>query len=92
MEVDEQQSNFHDDFTTASQWEIFIARIEEAIYDWKLPQLRPDSKSSKKNIFQAEGKLESIETTLTFSGDYSHIDFCFFRLNSNILSCVYVYI
>jgi hypothetical protein len=69
MEVDEQQSNFHDDFTTASQWEIFIARIEEAIYDWKLPQLKPDSKSSKKNIFQAEGKLESIETTITFSGD-----------------------
>ena len=69
MEVDEQQSNFHDDFTTASQWEIFIARIEEAIYDWKLPQLKPDSKSSKKNIYQAEGKLESIETTITFSGD-----------------------
>jgi hypothetical protein len=69
MEVDEQQSNFHDDFTTASQWEIFIARIEEAIYEWKLPQLKPDSKSSKKNIFQAEGKLESIETTITFSGD-----------------------
>lgn len=27
---------YHVDFTTASEWEVFIARIEEIIQEWKL--------------------------------------------------------
>lgn len=28
---------FNQDFTTATRWEIFIARLEEIVYEWKLP-------------------------------------------------------
>ncbi|XP_076283698.1 RAB3 GTPase activating protein subunit 1 [Lasioglossum baleicum] len=28
---------YHHDFTTASEWEVFIARLEEIIHEWKLP-------------------------------------------------------
>lgn len=34
-EIDEYDI-YHQDFTTASEWEIFIARIEEIIKDWRL--------------------------------------------------------
>lgn len=27
---------YHVDFTTASEWEVFIARIEEILQQWKL--------------------------------------------------------
>ena len=27
---------YHHDFTTASEWEVFIARLEEVIHEWKL--------------------------------------------------------
>lgn len=33
-EIDESEF-YHQDFTTASEWEIFIARIEETIQEWK---------------------------------------------------------
>ncbi|XP_078043927.1 RAB3 GTPase activating protein subunit 1 isoform X2 [Augochlora pura] len=28
---------YHHDFTTASEWEVFVARIEEIMHEWKLP-------------------------------------------------------
>nr|XP_033333565.1 rab3 GTPase-activating protein catalytic subunit isoform X1 [Megalopta genalis] len=28
---------YHHDFTTASEWEVFIARLEEIMHEWKLP-------------------------------------------------------
>ncbi|KAK0083783.1 hypothetical protein PV325_008241 [Microctonus aethiopoides] len=31
---------YHHDFTTASEWEVFIARLEEIIHEWKLPQTK----------------------------------------------------
>ncbi|XP_066597838.1 rab3 GTPase-activating protein catalytic subunit [Prorops nasuta] len=31
---------YHHDFTTASEWEIFIARLEEIIHQWKLPNTK----------------------------------------------------
>ncbi|KAJ8680941.1 hypothetical protein QAD02_016728 [Eretmocerus hayati] len=31
----------HHDFTTASEWEVFIARIEEIIHEWKLVHTKP---------------------------------------------------
>ncbi|XP_059472784.1 rab3 GTPase-activating protein catalytic subunit [Neocloeon triangulifer] len=67
MDVDDQQGNWHDDFTTASQWEMFIARIEEAIYDWKLPQLKAEDHRFRKSSHQVDGKLEYAETNLQFS-------------------------
>lgn len=31
---------YHHDFTTASEWEVFVARLEEIIHEWKLPQTK----------------------------------------------------
>ncbi|KAG5330920.1 RB3GP protein, partial [Acromyrmex heyeri] len=31
---------YHHDFTTVSEWEVFIARIEELIHEWKLPHMK----------------------------------------------------
>lgn len=30
---------YHHDFTTASEWEVFVARLEEIMHEWKLPQV-----------------------------------------------------
>lgn len=34
VELDETEF-YHQDFTTATDWEVFIARLEEIIYEWK---------------------------------------------------------
>lgn len=55
-EIDEGEF-YHQDFTTASEWEIFIARMEEVIHDWE--------KQDRKNEGDAAGdwsiKLERIQ-------------------------------
>lgn len=40
-EIDESEF-YHQDFTTASEWEIFIARLEEIIHQWKVEDLKSD--------------------------------------------------
>lgn len=40
-EIDEGEF-YHHDFTTASEWEIFIARMEEILHEWKLQETRND--------------------------------------------------
>lgn len=32
------EDTYHHDFTTASEWEVFVARLEEIIREWKLPR------------------------------------------------------
>lgn len=34
-EIDEYDI-YHQDFTTVSEWEVFVARIEEVLIDWRL--------------------------------------------------------
>lgn len=34
VELDETEF-YHQDFTTATDWEVFIARLEEVIYEWR---------------------------------------------------------
>ncbi|XP_011173080.1 rab3 GTPase-activating protein catalytic subunit [Solenopsis invicta] len=31
---------YHHDFTTVSEWEVFIARLEEIMHEWKLPHTK----------------------------------------------------
>ncbi|GBO17283.1 hypothetical protein AVEN_17853-1, partial [Araneus ventricosus] len=39
MSSEEDQDVFEiTDFTTASEWERFISKIEEVFHEWKLPQ------------------------------------------------------
>lgn len=47
----ESEDIYHYDFTTASELEIFIARLEELIQEWKLPQ-KPTEQPLKKNDFK----------------------------------------
>lgn len=36
-EVNDESEFFNQDFTTATRWEVFNARIDEIIHEWKLP-------------------------------------------------------
>ncbi|XP_015108534.1 rab3 GTPase-activating protein catalytic subunit isoform X2 [Diachasma alloeum] len=40
MENVEIEDFYHHDFTTATEWEVFIARLEEIMHEWKLPQMK----------------------------------------------------
>ncbi|KAI4464157.1 rab3 gtpase-activating protein catalytic subunit [Holotrichia oblita] len=42
-EIDEAEF-YHQDFTTASEWEIFISRIEEVIREWKIQETKDSDK------------------------------------------------
>ncbi|CAH2104410.1 unnamed protein product [Euphydryas editha] len=44
-EIDE-YAIYHQDFTTASDWEVFISRIEEVVFEWHLTKSKMPKKSS----------------------------------------------
>ncbi|XP_049869275.1 rab3 GTPase-activating protein catalytic subunit [Pectinophora gossypiella] len=54
-EIDEYDI-YHQDFTTVSEWEVFIARIEEVLNEWKLPKLKlgKPTKYTKKWLSKTE--------------------------------------
>lgn len=54
------------DFSTASEWEIFIARLEEIILEWKLhlEKIGPPLKNNELSTGEWEIKSE----TATFAG------------------------
>lgn len=35
-----EQNVYHHDFTTTTEWEVFIAKLEEIIQEWKLPDVK----------------------------------------------------
>lgn len=45
-EIDETEF-YHQDFTTASEWEIFISRIEEVIREWKIDESKGCDKETQ---------------------------------------------
>lgn len=57
---------YHYDFTTASELEIFIARLEEIIQEWRLPQKPLDPPLQKDDFINAEWCFST--ETLTFAG------------------------
>lgn len=50
-EIDESEF-YHQDFTTASEWEIFIARMEEIINQWKTEDLKNESPVETQSIWE----------------------------------------
>lgn len=62
----EEQDGYHYDFTTASEWEIFIARLEEIIHDWKVAHMPLKSPLKHMELFSSswETKIEN----LSFAG------------------------
>lgn len=45
---------FQQDFTTASEWEIFNARLEEIFHEWKLPYAEPGQQLSAHELSTVE--------------------------------------
>lgn len=45
---------YHHDFTTASEWEIFIARMEEILHDWKMHDTKNESLLENEWQFKTE--------------------------------------
>ncbi|XP_068620791.1 rab3 GTPase-activating protein catalytic subunit [Battus philenor] len=68
-EIDEYDI-YHQDFTTVSEWEVFIARLEEVINEWHLSKSKLVKRSSdytKKWITKSEEiKFHGIVFTLTY--------------------------
>lgn len=49
-EIDENEF-YHQDFTTASEWEIFVARMEEIIHQWKVDEIKNDEVVESKDVW-----------------------------------------
>lgn len=68
-EIDEYDI-YHQDFTTVSEWEVFVARLEEVINEWHLTKSKLPKRSSeytKKWITKSEDiKLRGIHFTLSY--------------------------
>ncbi|KAF5293111.1 hypothetical protein FQA39_LY13721 [Lamprigera yunnana] len=60
-EIDE--SDFFQDFTTASEWELFVARLEEILHQWKVDNLKSDD--TVKSVVK-EGKWNIKKESLQF--------------------------
>lgn len=69
-EIDEYDI-YHQDFTTASEWEVLIARLEEIIVEWNLSKAklsRSYSEYTKKWIAKSEDiKFRGLSFTLTYN-------------------------
>ncbi|XP_045512075.1 rab3 GTPase-activating protein catalytic subunit isoform X2 [Pieris brassicae] len=68
-EIDEYDI-YHQDFTTASEWEVFIARLEEVMQEWHLPTsklAKQFSDYTKKWLTKTEDiKLHGLDFRLTY--------------------------
>ncbi|OQV15204.1 Rab3 GTPase-activating protein catalytic subunit [Hypsibius exemplaris] len=59
------------DFTTASDWERFIARLEDAIHDWKLPRSLPETTFLKDSF--VTGKWKECNSDITDVPDFEYL-------------------
>lgn len=57
-EIDDNEF-FQQDFTTASEWEIFNARLEEIFHEWKLPFVETQKPLEQNQLFRAEWEVKS---------------------------------
>ncbi|KAL0273699.1 UNVERIFIED_CONTAM: hypothetical protein PYX00_006319 [Menopon gallinae] len=74
----ENEDMYHYDFTTASELEIFIARIEEIIQEWRVPQKPVQCKLEKDDFKKKEWCLSSEKIT------FADVEF---QLNRYYLKC-----
>nr|XP_018900509.1 PREDICTED: rab3 GTPase-activating protein catalytic subunit [Bemisia tabaci] len=72
---------YHQDFTTASEWEIFIARLEEIFFEWKLSEVKISGIPLTRNqLF--EGPWEQQSDTIKFSDVEYTVTRHFLKLDS----------
>lgn len=66
-EVNTDTDSFNQDFTTATRWEVFCARLEEIIHDWKLPYKKQLSDKLPLNALSLN-EWETKEELVTYDG------------------------
>lgn len=66
-EVNMETDSFNQDFTTATRWEVFCARLEEIIHDWKLPYKKQGATKLPLNSLSTN-EWETKEELVTFDG------------------------
>ena len=66
-EVNTETDSFNQDFTTATRWEVFCARLEEIIHDWKLPYKKQSAGKLPFNALSTN-EWETKEELVTYDG------------------------
>ena len=77
-EIDDQ--DFYQDFTTPTDWELFIAHLEKVIHEWKLPKVKKGPSLKVGDL--SEGEWKRTSEKILFSGMNSMILFvCLFDIS-----------
>lgn len=66
-EVNTETDSFNQDFTTATRWEVFCARLEEIIHDWKLAFKKQSVQKLPLNALSTN-EWETKEEIVTYDG------------------------
>lgn len=66
-EVNTETESFNQDFTTATRWEVFCARLEEIIHDWKLPYKKQCAGKLPSNVLSLND-WDTKEELVTYDG------------------------
>lgn len=66
-ELNTETDSFNQDFTTATRWEVFCARLEEIIHDWKLPYKKQFAGKLPINALSVN-EWETKEELVTYDG------------------------
>lgn len=65
MEEIDDNEFYQQDFTTASEWEIFNARLEEQFHEWKLPFVEPQANLNRHELSLCDWNI--VEETVYFA-------------------------
>jgi len=60
---------YHHDFTTVSEWEVFIARLEEVMHEWKLAHTKAAGPLKPEDF--ANCQWDEASEKLNFAGTFS---------------------
>lgn len=66
-ELNAETESFNQDFTTATRWEVFCARLEEIIHEWKLPFKKQLVGKLPFNVLSTD-EWETKEELVTYDG------------------------
>jgi Rab3 GTPase-activating protein catalytic subunit len=64
-EIDDQDFYQHD-FTTTTDWEIFIAHLEKIIQEWKMPKVKIGPQLKRGEL--SEGEWKRTSEKISFAG------------------------
>lgn len=82
-EVNTETDTFNQDFTTATRWEVFCARLEEIIHDWKLPFRKQSLSQLPSNALWDTTAWSTKEELVTFDGMELKVTLYTFKASSS---------